>query len=101
MARGRKPKDPEEVVKFTKLIVTLNEEADADIKTFLDSLPPREKSQWIRDAIRNEMAGRKLITSRRKRNYRKKVEEVVEEPKVITPENDELNKLLDDFDFDI
>lgn len=101
MARGRKPKDPEEVVKFTKLIVTLNEEADADIKMFLDSLPPREKSQWIRDAIRNEMAGRKLITSRRKRNYRKKAEEVVEEPKVITPENDEFNKFIEDFDFDI
>lgn len=100
MARGRKPKNPDEVVKFTKLIVTLNEAADADIIRFLDSLPPREKSQWIRDAIRNEMDGRKLITSRRRRKPRDKPE-VVEEPKPITPENDELNALLDEFDFDI
>lgn len=101
MARGRKPKNPDEVVKFTKLIVTLNEAADADIIRFLDSLPPREKSQWIRDAIRNEMDGRKLITSRRRRKPRDKAPEVVEEPKPITPENDELNALLDEFDFDI
>ena len=57
MARGRKALPPEKKAQFTRFLLTLHKEDDADIIALLDGLERSEKSAWVREAIRAKRDG--------------------------------------------
>ena len=57
MARGRKALPPDKKAQFTRFLLTLHKEDDADIIALLDGLERSEKSAWVREAIRAKRDG--------------------------------------------
>jgi len=57
MARGRKALPPDKKAHFTRFLLTLHKEDDADIIALLDGLERTEKSAWVREAIRAKRDG--------------------------------------------
>lgn len=92
MARGRKALPPDKKAQFTRFLLTLHKEDDADIIALLDGLERSEKSAWVREAIRAKRDGGVIYEV---------VEKVVEVPVEVevAKAGEELSETpVDDFD---